>query len=230
MRIVDSAGLAAPITVMLSSFPTVADFSPDGPQLAIAAGNDVVVASTESGEVEETLQDHDGLVTAVEFRPTGELVTAGDDGAIITSDFGDWSAAFRSDLPLLDQVPAELDERTVALEQSDGRWQVVVAEPAVWEERACQVAGRVLTEEEWGELFGARPYAPACGERAGLTSRRPSARVVHPDVSVGGLACESRVLRRTLGIWDGQSAAPAAVARPPSLANSAGSAVPFAHD
>jgi len=164
VRIVDSAGLAAPITVTLSSFPTVADFSPDGPQLAIAAGNDVVVASTERGEVEETLQDHDGLVTAVEFRPTGELVTAGDDGAIITSDFGDWSAAFRSDLPLRDHAPVELDERTVALEQSDGRWQVVVAEPAVWEERACQVAGRVLTEDEWGELLGARPYAPACRE------------------------------------------------------------------
>ena len=164
VRIVDSAGLAAPITVTLSSFPSVADFSPDGSQLAIAAGNDVVVASTESGDVEETLQDHDGLVTAVEFRPTGELVTAGDDGAIITWDFGDWSAGFRSDLPLRDQAPAELDERTVALEQSDGRWQVVVAEPAVWEERACQIAGRVLTEQEWGEFLGARPYAPACRE------------------------------------------------------------------
>ena len=164
VRIVDSAGVEAPITVMLSSFPMVADFSPDGRQFAIAAGNDVVVASTESGEVEETHQNHDGLVTAVEFRPTGELVTAGDDGAIITSAIGDWSAPFRSDLPLLDQVPAELDERTVAFERSDGRWQVVVAEPAVWEERACQVAGRALTEEEWGELLGARPYAPACRE------------------------------------------------------------------
>ena len=40
------------------------------------------------------------------------------------------------------------DERTVALEQSDGRWQFVVAEPAVWEERACEIAGRVLTQQE----------------------------------------------------------------------------------
>ena len=32
------------------------------------------------------------------------------------------------------------------------------------QEHACQIAGRVLTEEEWGELLGARPYAPACGE------------------------------------------------------------------
>jgi WD40 repeat protein len=131
MRIVDSSGRAAPITVSLSSFPTAADFSPNGTQLAIAAGNDVVVASTATGEIAETLRDHDGLVTAVEFRPTGELVTAGADGAIVTSALGDWSAAFRSERHLRDHAPAELDERTVALEQSDGRWQVVVAEPAV---------------------------------------------------------------------------------------------------
>ncbi|HEY0326157.1 MAG TPA: hypothetical protein VGC46_09325, partial [Allosphingosinicella sp.] len=96
--------------------------------------------------------------------PTGKLVTAGDDGAIITSDFGDWSAAFRSDLHLRAHAPAELDERTVALEQSDGRWQVVVAEPAAWEERACEIAGRVLTEQEWAESLGSRSYAPACGD------------------------------------------------------------------
>ncbi|MEU1970948.1 WD40 repeat domain-containing protein [Microbacterium sp. NPDC019599] len=162
VRIVDSSGQAAPIAVTLSSFPSVADFSPDGTQLAIAAGNEVVVANAESGEVEETLQDHDGLVTAVEFRPTGELVTAGDDGAIITWQFGDWVGGLRSDLR--DHGPAEVDERTVAREQSDGRWLVVVAEPTAWEERACETAGRALTEQEWAEFLGSRPYAPACGE------------------------------------------------------------------
>ena len=48
------------------------------------------------------------------------------------------------------------------LKEFDGSWQHVVAEPAVWQEHACRIAGRVLTEEEWGELSGARPYAPAC--------------------------------------------------------------------
>jgi len=40
--------------------------------------------------------------------------------------------------------------------------EMTVADPAVWEERACEVAGRVLTEEEWGELLGTRAYSPAC--------------------------------------------------------------------
>ncbi|TFD79206.1 hypothetical protein [Cryobacterium fucosi] len=91
-------------------------------------------------------------------------MTAGADGAIMTSDFGDWSAAFRTDLHLRDHAPTELDERTVALEQSDGRWQVVAAEPAVWEERACEIAGRVLTQQEWAEFLGSRSYALACAE------------------------------------------------------------------
>lgn len=167
VRIADPSGEAASITIPLSALPMVADFSPDGAQLAIAAGNDVVVASTDTGEIDETLRDHDGEVTAVEFRPTGALVTAGADGAIITSDFGDWPAAFSSDAQRRDDGPAEPDERTVALEQTDGWRRVVVAEPAVWEKRACEVAGRVLTQQEWTELLGSRPYAPACGDESG---------------------------------------------------------------
>ena len=60
VRIIDSPGDAAPITVPLSVFPSVADFSPDSGKLAIAAGTDVIVASTETGEIAETLPPHDG--------------------------------------------------------------------------------------------------------------------------------------------------------------------------
>ncbi|WP_457962671.1 hypothetical protein M1E17_14220 [Arthrobacter sp. D1-29] len=163
VRMVDSSGTAAPMTVPLSVFPSVADFSPDGHHFAVASGNRVVVVNTETGDIAETLRNHDGSVTAVEFRSTGELVTAGADGAIITWDLGDWSAKFRND-PFSGSVPfvGENDERTLVLEQSDGSTQVVVAEPAAWEDRACRIAGRVLTEQEWGDLLGARPYSPAC--------------------------------------------------------------------
>ena len=99
VRIVDPSGVAAPITVSLSSFPWAADFDPDSPQLAIA-GAGVVVASTTTGKIPETLVGHDGWVTAAEFRPNGELVTAGVDGAIITWNLGDWSADLPSRLVL----------------------------------------------------------------------------------------------------------------------------------
>ena len=163
VRIEDPTGVAAPTTVSLTSFPWAADFDPDSPQLAIA-GAGVVVASTTTGEITETLVGHDGWVTAAEFRSSGELVTAGIDGAIITWNLGDWSADLPGRHVHPDGASSEPAERTVTLEQSDGGRQHVVAEPAAWEERACQIAGRVLTEEEWMELLGARPYAPACSE------------------------------------------------------------------
>jgi WD40 repeat protein len=164
VRIVDSSGVAPPITIPVLSFPLVADFSPDSRQLAIATGTGVDVASTETGEIAETLRSHAATVIAVGFRPTGELVTAGEDGAIITWDLGDWSARFRTETFTRESASLQLDERTVALEKRGGLTQAIVAEPAVWEERACRIAGRVLTEQEWTELFRARPYVPACRE------------------------------------------------------------------
>ncbi len=164
VRIIESSGVGTPITVPLSSFPSAADFGLDGDQIAVAAGTGIVVASTKTGEIAETLRDHDGAVTGVEFRSTGELVTAGEDGAIITWDLGDWSAHFRDDTYIRQSAFVQLDERTVTLEQADGMTQAVVAEPAVWLERACQIAGRVLTQQEWAEFLGSRSYAPACGK------------------------------------------------------------------
>ena len=73
-----------------------------------------------------------------------------------------------ADLPsrqvLRHQTWLEPNESTVMLKEFEGGWQHIVAEPAMWQEHACRIAGRILTEEEWAELLGARPYAPACRE------------------------------------------------------------------
>ncbi|MDQ0673158.1 DNA-binding SARP family transcriptional activator [Pseudarthrobacter siccitolerans] len=163
VRIVDSSGVAAPLTVPVPVTPTVADFSPDGRQLAIPSGTSTIVVSTGTGDIQETLGHHNGAVTSAEFRSTGELVTAAADGAIMTLELGDWAAGFRTD-PFNSGKPyvEELNERTLVLEEPDGSKQVVVAEPAAWEDHACRVAGRALTEREWRDLLGTRPYSPAC--------------------------------------------------------------------
>ena len=91
-----------------------------------------MVASTTTGKITETLVGHDGRVSAAEFRPTGELVTAGIDGAIITWNLGDWSADLPGRVVLRHQEWLEPNERTVMLKEFEGGWQHVVAEPAVW--------------------------------------------------------------------------------------------------
>lgn len=164
VRIVDTLGAEDPSVVAVSSFPDAADFSPDGGQLAIADGAHVVISDVATGATTDTLQWDDGEVSAVGFRPSGELVIATADGAIITWDIRDWSADFRTTRALRSPPLVEEDEHTVLVKQFDGNTEIVVAEPAAWEARACQVAGRPLSGQEWIELFGDRPYTPACRE------------------------------------------------------------------
>ena len=38
-------------------------------------------------------------------------------------------------------------------------------DPASWLKRACAVAGRRLTPQEWQEFLPGRPYQPSCGSR-----------------------------------------------------------------
>jgi WD40 repeat protein len=44
----------------------------------------------------------------------------------------------------------------------DGRGIVWDVDPASWAERACDIAGRTLTQQEWDEFLPGRPYEPAC--------------------------------------------------------------------
>jgi hypothetical protein len=46
-------------------------------------------------------------------------------------------------------------------------------DPAVWAQRACEIAGRNLTEAEWNAFLPGRPYAPGC------TAQTPLPRQVH---------------------------------------------------
>jgi WD40 repeat protein len=162
VRIVDTLGEVDSTVIAVASFPDAADFSPDGRQLAVADGARVVVSDVASGATTETLPMDNGEVSAVQFRPSGDLVTATADGAIITWDVGDWSDDFRTTRSVRPLALGDEDERTIHVEQFDGQTEVVVAEPEVWEAHACEVAGHALSVQEWVELFGDRPYTPAC--------------------------------------------------------------------
>ena len=124
----------------------------------------VVVASTRTGEITETLVGHDGWVTAAEFRPTGELVTAGIDGAIITWNLGDWSADIPSRHVLgAPQRGSNLMSAPSRSSSPTGVGSMSSPSRRCGRNAPVEVAGRVLTDEEWAESR-ARPYAPACRE------------------------------------------------------------------
>ena len=64
------------------------------------------------------------------------------------------------------------DRRTMIDLSPDGRYLLEMhgngqgalwdVDPESWLRRACDLAGRTLTPEEWAEFLPGRPYEPAC--------------------------------------------------------------------
>jgi WD40 repeat protein/tRNA A-37 threonylcarbamoyl transferase component Bud32 len=54
------------------------------------------------------------------------------------------------------------DGRQLLETHSNGQGAIWDVDPESWEERACDLANRTLTREEWEEFLRGRPYEPAC--------------------------------------------------------------------
>jgi WD40 repeat protein/tRNA A-37 threonylcarbamoyl transferase component Bud32 len=54
------------------------------------------------------------------------------------------------------------DGRRLLMTLANGQGAVWDVDPESWARRACALANRSLTREEWQRLLGARPYEPAC--------------------------------------------------------------------
>jgi WD40 repeat protein len=52
---------------------------------------------------------------------------------------------------------------TLVTASQDGPVLLWDVDPASWRRRACALAGRRLTEQEWNDFLPGRPYKPSCG-------------------------------------------------------------------
>jgi WD40 repeat protein len=59
-------------------------------------------------------------------------------------------------------IDLSADGRRLLLTHGDGRGAIWDVDPQEWERRACAIANRALSEEEWEEYLPGRPYRPAC--------------------------------------------------------------------
>jgi WD40 repeat protein len=142
-------------------------FGPDG-LLAIGGGDgNVRFADADTGELRgRPVRASAGWVLSIDFAPDGRtLVTGATDGTVRLFDV-DGRFQIGTSLPGVDNFWARAlfapgAERVLSL-HDDGRefrWDV---SPAAWSQRACEVAGRALTEEEWERFLPGRAYDPAC--------------------------------------------------------------------
>ena len=54
------------------------------------------------------------------------------------------------------------DGRQLLMTHGNGQGAVWDVDPESWKRRACALANRTLTREEWEEFLPGRPYEPAC--------------------------------------------------------------------
>jgi WD40 repeat protein len=143
-------------------------FSPNGKLLAIASADGrVQLRDPRTGEVRSRAWvAEDGAVMSVRFSPDGSvLATAGSEGTATLWDVG---SGKRVGPPLTGPPSAGVAAfdptgHTLATGFQDGTVLLWEVDPASWRRRACGVAGRRLTPQEWQDFLPGRPYRPSCG-------------------------------------------------------------------
>jgi len=143
-------------------------FSPDGSTLATGGADPLVhLWDVRTSKLLRELEQNVGnAVWALEFSPDGSVLamSGGDPYASL------WDVATGEQLgPRLGGVGSReatidmsSDGRRLLMTHGDGNGAVWDIDPKSWARRACALANRTLTREEWVEFLPGRPYEPAC--------------------------------------------------------------------
>ena len=111
----------------------------------------------------------DGQLGTYDLSPDGTQVATLEENQLVLHDGGDGARVAAIDLPSplpqarLTYLP---DSSGVLLTGVDGRTWTVSTTPASWVARACALAGRDLTREEWEQYFPTRAYRRTCRSAA----------------------------------------------------------------
>ena len=151
--------------------------SPDGRTLAMGGGHPVVrLVDVRTGKLLHELDLAGTGAFSLEFSPDGRTlaVSGFESGASLWdvatgSQYGPTLTA-GSRRTTLDLSP---DGRRLLTTASNGEGAVWDIDPESWKQRACEIANRTLTREEWEEFLPGRPYDPPA--RLSSIVRRPFA-------------------------------------------------------
>jgi DNA-binding SARP family transcriptional activator/WD40 repeat protein len=144
------------------------DVSPDGEHLAIGARNgEVGVVDLGTGQwVRPPVAAHASQVERIDYNRDGSrFASSALDGEVVL-----WDASTVTPLATLATHEAQSraavafldDGHTLMITRSDGTAYTWDTNIEHWIEYACRVAGRNLTDTEWRNAFGDRPYRETC--------------------------------------------------------------------
>ncbi|MCV6636980.1 caspase family protein [Candidatus Albibeggiatoa sp. nov. NOAA] len=158
--------LAQPFKGHLRGIHKIA-FSPDGALLASSSGDSTIrLWDVATGQSEgQPLKGHFSAVLSVAFSPDGNtLVSAGDDSMIRLWDVETRQALgqpFRGNLSYVTDVSFMPDGKSIA-SSSYNTVQLWNVDLESWVKKACTIANRNFSHQEWQKYMGNRPHEKTC--------------------------------------------------------------------
>ncbi len=142
-------------------------FSPDGRTLATGGLEDPIVRvwDVRTGKLIRELDQGSAGAITLDFSPDGRILAVSGFEPVASL----WDVATGARIgPTLTagsrraEIDLSPDGRRLLLTHADGRGAIWDVDPVSWAQRACRLANRTLTPEEWEEFLPGRPYEPAC--------------------------------------------------------------------
>jgi WD40 repeat protein/tRNA A-37 threonylcarbamoyl transferase component Bud32 len=141
-------------------------FRPDGRMLATSVGERVRLWDVRNGTLVRDIEQNVGFaVTTLEFSRDGEILAMSGEQPLASLLDVESGAPIGTRLTagggaaMLDLSP---DGHRLLMTLGNGQGVVWNIEPEFWAQRACALANRTLTREEWERFLSGRPYEPAC--------------------------------------------------------------------
>ena len=139
-------------------------FSPDGKTLAALSrsGGKLTLLDFQTGEtlpIQPGLQE--GSYSDLAFSPDGSILALESFGAIQLYDLisGQVIGPAITGMPVNGALQFRQDGKKLASGRPATLWTI---DPTAWIARACQIANRNLTQDEWKTYFGDQPYHQTC--------------------------------------------------------------------
>ena len=198
-------------TATVDSLPYTPDWtvalSPDGRTLALGGwGTAVRVVDVRTGKLVHQLDLAGTGAFALEFSPDGRILAVSGFENVASL----WDVATGTQIgprltagsrrTMLDLSP---DGRRLLVTTGNGEGAVWDIDPESWARRACALANRTLTREEWEEFLPGRPYEPACAPESD-SGRIDQVKLVR---EAGGARPPGRRPRRTSSVGGAASLA-----------------------